>query len=289
MAAAVEKGLTALGLEETEATITIRRKEAKGFLGLGRKTALVEVEISAETVARRQAAQKKIEKEMRQNIRTDAQNDPQRRSGQPAAKASAPTPASANATAVKSVTPAPAAPVARPAAQPAPAPVATAETENRNDEQAVKDLALYLTDLTQRLGAPSLVRIDRQSGDRQIVFHLDTAKEGLLIGKHGRSINSLQYISQTFFNHRGRTHQAIVLNVGDYRERRERVLASVAKRTARNVIADHQAVYLDPMPSFERKQIHTLLADSPYVETYSEGVDPERYVVVVPRKTVKLP
>ncbi len=286
MAVAVQKGLTALGLEESEATITIRRKEAKGFLGFGRKSALVEVEISAETVARRQAAQKKIEKEMRQNIRTDAQNDPQRQQK----VVNAPTSGAATATATRPVKPrAAAAPKAAVIEQTPAAHPTSREAEDRNDEQAVKELALYLTDLTKRLGAPSLVRIDRQGDERQIIFHLDTAKEGLLIGKHGRSINSLQYISQTFFNHRGRTHQAIVLNVGDYRERRERVLASVAKRTARNVIADHQAVYLDPMPSFERKQIHTLLADSPYVETYSEGVDPERYVVVVPRKTVKLP
>ncbi len=264
--AAITKGLSELKLTKAEATIQIIRPASRGFLGIGKKTALVEVVISSAAKAKKQQVN---EQKMQQHMRADAANDPQRsvaKSKVQSAQSAAITLKTAVATKSKTK---------------------SATETPRSDEQAVKDLAVYLTDLTKRLGAPSLVRIEQKP--QEITFHLDTAKEGLLIGKHGRSINSLQYLSQTFFNHRGRTHQIIVLNVGDYRERRERALTALAKRTARDVIADHQAVYLDPMPSFERKLIHTLLADSPYVETFSEGNDPERYVVIAPRKTVKLP
>ncbi|WP_125767692.1 RNA-binding cell elongation regulator Jag/EloR [Lapidilactobacillus wuchangensis] len=262
--AAIANGLSELKLTKAEASIEVIRPASRGFLGIGKKTALVEVVISPEVKAKKQQVN---EQKMQQHMRADAANDPQKS----VVKAAASTATTKAATAV--------------ATKPAKA-KKVAETP-RSDEQAVKDLAVYLTDLTKRLGAPSLVRVEQKP--QEIIFHLDTAKEGLLIGKHGRSINSLQYLSQTFFNHRGRTHQIIVLNVGDYRERRDRALTALAKRTARDVIADHQAVYLDPMPSFERKLIHTLLADSPYVETFSEGNDPDRYVVIAPRKTVKLP
>jgi Predicted RNA-binding protein len=261
--AAITNGLSELKLTKDEATIKVVRPASHGFLGFGKKTAIVEVAISPEVKAKKQQVN---EQKMQQHMRADAANDPQKS----AVKATASTAPTKSAT---------------PATKPAKAKKA-GETP-RSDEQAIKDLAVYLTDLTKRLGAPSLVRVEQKP--QEIIFHLDTAKEGLLIGKHGRSINSLQYLSQTFFNHRGRTHQIIVLNVGDYRERRDRALTALAKRTARDVIADHQAVYLDPMPSFERKLIHTLLADSPYVETFSEGNDPDRYVVIAPRKTVKLP
>ncbi|OAU92268.1 RNA-binding protein, partial [Lacticaseibacillus rhamnosus] len=53
---------------------------------------------------------------------------------------------------------------------------------------------------------------------------------------------------------------------------------------AREVLATGKAIYLDPMPSFERKAIHTTLADNQYVDTHSEGVDPRRYVVVTPKR-----
>lgn len=255
--AAIQKGLAELKIEREEADIQVVREESRGFLGFGKKTAIVEVSTSpAVTKAKQQVIEQKIKKAMRHDAKQDQQtvsdmkdNPVQQVSGQVAHSAKP-------------------------------------EIE-RNDTKAIKDLSVYLMDLTKRLGAPALIRVEQQ--DRSQVFHLDTAKEGLLIGKHGRSINSLQYLSQTFFNHRGRSRQMIVLDVGDYRERREHALTALAKRTARNVVADHKSVYLDPMPSFERKLIHMILADSPYVETFSEGTEPERYVVIAPRKTVKLP
>lgn len=290
VAKAIAKGLAALKIAKSDASIQVIQKESHGFLGIGKKPARVDVSMSE---AAQKARQQKREQDIRHDMRTDAKNDSQRRQ-QPKAKNDdepklQPQVNSATRTAKDQSQQASADKTAATNQQRAFKPVvgAAGPEFSRHDERALRDLAVYLTDLTKRLGAPALVRVEHS--DDQITYHLDTAKEGLLIGKHGRSINSLQYLSQTFFNHRGKTRQLIVLNVGDYRQRRQRALTALAKRTARNVIADHQAVYLDPMPSFERKLIHQLLADSPYVETYSEGKEPERYVIVTPRKAIKLP
>lgn len=263
---AIQKGLADLKIEREEADIQVIREESRGFLGIGKKNAIVEMQVSPEVTAANLAKQKVLDQKIQKSIKTDAKQDQQTVSDikdkvQIAAQ--------------------------QQTEEPKQKVVADKPRFERNDNQAIKDLSVYLMDLTKRLGAPALVRVDQQ--EQSIVFHLETSKEGLLIGKHGRSINSLQYLSQTFFNHHGRTRQSIVLDVGDYRERRERALTSLTKRTARNVIADHKAVLLDPMPSFERKLIHTLLADNPYVETFSEGTEPDRYIVIAPRKTVKLP
>lgn len=264
---AIQKGLADLKIEREEADIQVVREDSHGFLGIGKKTAIVEMQISPTVVAAKKAKQEVRDQKIQKTIKNDAKHDQQTVSeikDKVAAEAQKTTEPSENNQVIKKT-----------------------PSFERNDNQAIKDLSVYLMDLTKRLGAPALVRVDQQK--QGIVFHLETAKEGLLIGKHGRSINSLQYLSQTFFNHRGRTRQTIILDVGDYRERRERALTALTKRTARNVVADHKAVFLDPMPSFERKLVHTLLSDNPYVETFSEGTEPDRYVVIAPRKTVMLP
>lgn len=264
---AIQKGLADLKIEREEADIQVVREDSHGFLGIGRKTAIVDMQVSPAFTAAKQAKQKVRDQKIQKSIRNDAEQDQQTVSE------------IKNKVAVE----------AKQQSEPSKPTVQQpkAPKVERNDNQAIKDLSVYLMDLTKRLGAPALVRVEQT--DQGIVFYLETDKEGLLIGKHGRSINSLQYLSQTFFNHRGRSRKNIILDVGDYRQRREHALKALTKRTARNVVADHQAVFLDPMPSFERKLIHTLLSDNPYVETFSEGTEPDRYVVIAPRKTVKLP
>ncbi len=110
------------------------------------------------------------------------------------------------------------------------------------------------------------------------------AKEAQLIGKHGKIINAIQYLAQTEFNRYGKAKWTIMVNVGDYRERRDAAVKRLAQKTARDVVATGAAVYLDPMPAFERKAIHSALSDNAYVETHSEGVDPRRYVVITPAR-----
>lgn len=154
--------------------------------------------------------------------------------------------------------------------------------EHLADEAAVKELAVYLTNISKELNAPALVRLERTDG--LIVFHLETEKQGLLIGKHGKVLNALQYLAQVFIHRVAENKLSVVVNVGDYREKRQAILERLAKRTAEKAKRTGQPVFLEPMPAFERKQIHSTLSQDDQIKTYSEGDEPYRYLVVEPTK-----
>ncbi len=80
------------------------------------------------------------------------------------------------------------------------------------------------------LNAPALVKTARQDG--VVVFHLETQKQGILIGKHGKTLNALQYLAQVYIHRIAKNKLSIVVNVGDYREKRQAILERLASRTA---------------------------------------------------------
>ncbi len=112
---------------------------------------------------------------------------------------------------------------------------------------------------------------------------IKTEEESRLIGRHGRTINSLQTLLQIYINRLGANNVNFELDTANYRARRADALKLLAEKTARNAIANGKPVYLNPMPSFERKQIHTALASNNYVVTYSTGREPHRVIVVAPK------
>ncbi|MGY3779529.1 RNA-binding cell elongation regulator Jag/EloR [Isobaculum melis] len=154
----------------------------------------------------------------------------------------------------------------------------TVAPTERDDEAAIKEVALYLTQVTEQMNATALVHIERK--ETHIIFHLDTSKGGLLIGKHGRTLNALQYLAQVLLHRHAENKLTAVVNVGDYRERREASLHRLAEQTASKVSRTRQPVFLEPMPAFERKIVHSYLSEDGRVETHSEGKDPHRYLVV---------
>jgi spoIIIJ-associated protein len=105
---------------------------------------------------------------------------------------------------------------------------------------------------------------------------------GLLIGKHGQTIDAIQYLANAVVRSEGGEHDVIVDAAG-YRARRAATLAGVAERSARLATATGNPVELDPMTAIERKIVHEALKEDPEVETRSEGSEPNRYVVVLPR------
>ena len=130
------------------------------------------------------------------------------------------------------------------------------------------------------LNAPALVKMERQ--ENLIVFQLDTQKQGVLIGKHGKMLNALQYLAQVFIHRVAKNKLSVVVNVGDYRQKRQAILERLAQRTAEKVKRTGQPVFLEPMPAFERKQIHSALSKDETIQTHSEGDEPYRYLVVEP-------
>jgi spoIIIJ-associated protein len=104
----------------------------------------------------------------------------------------------------------------------------------------------------------------------------------LFIGKHGQTIDAVQYIANAITRAEGGEHEVIVDAAG-YRARRTAALGKLARRTAQRASATGHRVALDPMTPVERKIVHEALKDDPEVETASEGSEPNRFVVVFPR------
>jgi spoIIIJ-associated protein len=105
---------------------------------------------------------------------------------------------------------------------------------------------------------------------------------GLFIGKHGQTIDAIQYLANAMTRSEGGEHD-VVVDAAGYRARRTATLETVAKRSAQRAAATGRRVELDPMTPVERKIVHEALKDDPEVETVSEGSEPNRYVVVLPR------
>lgn len=105
---------------------------------------------------------------------------------------------------------------------------------------------------------------------------------GLLIGKHGQTIDAIQYLANAMARTAGESHD-VVVDAAGYRARRTASLEAVAQRSARRAAATGRSVDLDPMTAVERKIVHEALKDDPEVETASEGSEPNRYVVIRPR------
>ena len=107
---------------------------------------------------------------------------------------------------------------------------------------------------------------------------------GVLIGKRGQTLDSLQYLTGLVINKELKDFIRVKLDTEDYRRRRKETLENLAKNIASKVKKTGKKVVLEPMNPYERRIIHSVLQPNKYVETYSDGKEPFRHVVVVPRK-----
>ena len=107
---------------------------------------------------------------------------------------------------------------------------------------------------------------------------------GILIGKRGQTLDSLQYLTSLVVNKGRQGYVRVKLDTEDYRNRRKETLENLAKSIAYKVRKTRKPVSLEPMNPYERRIIHSALQGNRYVETYSEGSEPYRHVVVKLKK-----
>jgi len=126
-------------------------------------------------------------------------------------------------------------------------------------------------------------RIDIAEDDESIVVSCTGRDLGVLIGKHGQTIDAIQYLANAIV-YRGQAEgrKAIVVDAAGYRERRKASLDALAVRSAERAVETGQRVELEPMTAVERKVVHVRLKDYPGIETTSEGTEPNRHVVIAP-------
>ncbi len=120
-------------------------------------------------------------------------------------------------------------------------------------------------------------------GPKGLIATVEGDDLGLLIGKHGHTIDAVQYLVNAMVLRGQVDATPIVVDAQDYRRRRETVLRDTAERATQQVITSGQPVSLEPMSSAERKIVHLVLQDHPAVVTESGGREPQRCVVVRPR------
>ena len=107
---------------------------------------------------------------------------------------------------------------------------------------------------------------------------------GIIIGKRGQTLDSLQYLTSLVVNKKTEDYIRVKLDTEDYRARRADTLNNLARNIAYKVKKTHRSVALEPMNPYERRIIHSSLQGNRFVETYSEGEEPYRHVVVTPKR-----
>ena len=132
-------------------------------------------------------------------------------------------------------------------------------------------------------GVGARCRIDLHEEEDVLVATCTGGNLGLLIGKHGQTIDAVQYLANAVVSRAyPDDRQQIVVDASGYRARREATLASIAHRSAERAVQFGNRVELEPMTAVERKVVHVALKEYPGVETTSEGTEPNRFVVVMP-------
>lgn len=124
------------------------------------------------------------------------------------------------------------------------------------------------------------VSIDLKRKDNQLYINLFGPNLGLLIGKRGQTLDALQYLVSLVVNKHSKDYIRVIIDGEGYRKRREKTLERLASKLAKKAKLTGKKIVLEPMPSHERRIIHTALQKDPKVYTHSEGEEPFRKVII---------
>ena len=145
-------------------------------------------------------------------------------------------------------------------------------------DQVVEEVTNYVQGIIYDMDVEGA--ISSTSNRRSINMQIDTNEPGRIIGYHGKVLKSLQLLAQNYLYNRYSRTFYITINVNDYVEHRAEVLQSYAQKLATRVLEEGRSQVTDPMSSSERKIIHRIISRMEGVTSYSEGDEPNRYVVV---------
>lgn len=252
---ATQRALEQLGVTEDEVDVEILDEGTRGFLGLGQTPAKVRVAV----------------KELPKPAAPKARKPRRKRPSEPKPEAG---PAAEAAPREAPAEPAP-------EAQPAP------QAQPPASEEVVQQAAEISRETLQRvldgtgLGGKATVA---STADAQVVLDMVGGDTAILIGKYGQTINALQYLVGIITNRHLSARVRIILDAEGYRGRREEALRNQALHLADKVKESGQEAVLEALHANERRIIHLSLVDDPDIYTYSEGEEPERHVVISPKK-----
>ena len=144
-----------------------------------------------------------------------------------------------------------------------------------NPEKTAKE---FLREMFVAMGI--IVNIETELKEKQLLINLSGSDMGILIGKRGQTLDSIQYLVNLVVNKGNAPYLSITIDTENYRQRRKETLESLAYNLAKKVRQTGKKVVLEPMNPYERRIIHSSLQNNRYVTTYSEGEEPFRNVVI---------
>ena len=151
--------------------------------------------------------------------------------------------------------------------------------------ETVDDKAVdFLNSVFDAMGLAVDVEVKMNEEEKEMDVNLTGEEMGLLIGKRGQTLDSLQYLVSLVVNKESEDYLRVKLDTENYRERRKETLETLAKNIAYKVKRTRRPVSLEPMNPYERRIIHSALQNDKYVFTKSEGEEPFRHVVIALKK-----
>ncbi|UQS82133.1 protein jag [Bombilactobacillus folatiphilus] len=165
--------------------------------------------------------------------------------------------------------------------------IQTMVAQTQADSTKVAQIQDYLEQILHTVGLDQVIEYVKSSECLKFNVQVSADLQARVIGKHGRNLNALQTIVQEYAYYLGFREQPVLLDVGNYRKRRQEALVALSTFKAEQVCATKKPVYLDAMPAIERKIIYQNLEnnDDVFVRTQGHGLD--RYLVIRPVRAVK--
>lgn len=153
-----------------------------------------------------------------------------------------------------------------------------AEVEVKSTLHPLTEATAFLNELFSKMDVEAEVQVMRKK--RPTMIGIKGEDLEFLIGKRGKTIESLQYLVNLIAQKRSNRQSRILLDVDGYRAKREQILIEMGKRLAKQVLETEQKAVLEPMPANERRVIHRMIDKHKQLVSYSEGIEPKRYVVI---------
>ena len=159
---------------------------------------------------------------------------------------------------------------------------AVIKVRKKNDVE--DNIREFLNKVFEAMNLEVEILIEKEESGNNINVELKGSDMGVLIGKRGQTLDSLQYLTNLAVNKNSEEYVKVKIDTEDYRKRRKETLENLAKNIAYKVKRTKRPVSLEPMNPFERRIIHSALQNDKFVTTHSEGEEPYRHVVVTLKK-----
>lgn len=265
---AIIKASIELGVSSENLEIQVVTEGSSGFFGIGKKPAIIKARRKEETLPEEPVAEEikesvPVKKEVKKEVKkTDK---------------AAEKPVEETVKPVKH----------QEAKKEQPKPREEKKIIKRSEEEIAEikaEAEMFLSGVFKAMELEVELKIEYTAEDGSLEVEFIGQDMGILIGKRGQTLDSLQYLTSLVVNKGRQGYVRVKLDTEDYRNRRKETLENLAKSIAYKVRKTRKPVSLEPMNPYERRIIHSALQGNRYVETYSEGSEPYRHVVVKLKK-----